>query len=194
MLMKRLQLHVTDMPLRALRHLLMKIKKDGMPGISIFMDTGITRMSKEIVASYSKWWEVEGQFQATNAASYMWHIGGEQGLSFFPATPCPNVGESSRLEQRAGEEHLDAALQPYQKDLAMEIMFDLSGMETGPTMDDALGNEDEWPSKDALMDESNAVNTAQEQNDDGFLGISKAQLGFYDKKGVLKTPKISELQ
>ncbi len=94
----------------------------------------------------------------------------------------------------AGEEHLDAALQPYQKDLAMEIMFDLSGMETGPTMDDALGNEDEWPSKDALMDESNAVNTAQEQNDDGFLGISKAQLGFYDKKGVLKTPKISELQ
>jgi hypothetical protein len=91
----------------------------------------------------------------------------------------------------AGEEHLDVALQPYQKDLAMDVMFDLSGMETGPAMDDALGDKEELPSKDAPVGESNAVDNAQEQHNDGYLGISKAQLGFYNEEtGVLKAPKL----
>jgi hypothetical protein len=60
----------------------MKIEKESMPHVSIFMDIGITRMSKEIVTSYSTQWEVEAQFKATNVASYIWCIGGEQGLSF----------------------------------------------------------------------------------------------------------------
>jgi hypothetical protein len=138
------------------RHLLMQIKKDGMPKFGLLPDVGVSCFSSEIVASYPTIWQTEARFKMANVAAYLYFNHGEQGLVFFPSHTQLQVKAQgwNNKEDRpvtTGEERLDAALRDYDEDSPMNVIFDFSQMEKSDGNADLTShpNEEGQPEKTA---------------------------------------------
>jgi hypothetical protein len=115
-------------------HLLMRIEKKNMPKVKLFMDVGSNWNNTEYIASFPAAWNDEACFVATNVVAILFHKHGDVGLSFFPEQVwCVvwsqgwNNNEDGPVPM--GEEQLNAALKPFNKDLNMLKMYNFCKME-----------------------------------------------------------------
>jgi hypothetical protein len=115
-------------------HLLMRIEKKNMPKVKLFMDVGSNWNNTEYIASFPAAWNDEACFVATNVVAILFHKHGDVGLSFFPEQVWCVVWSQGWNNKEdgpvpMGEEQLNAALKPFNKDLNMLKMYNFCKME-----------------------------------------------------------------
>ena len=142
------------------RQLLMRLEKKGMPGVKVFTDVSLNFNKTDYIATLPEAWKDEGRFVAANAAAFLYRRFGEVGLSFFPDYVRKQVKAQGWNEEEdrpvtAGEEELNRALRPYDKDSAMTKMFDFSKMDDTPLKQD-LQNPGQRPAKNSASKDSPA--------------------------------------
>lgn len=166
---------------KTLRHLLMAFKHTKYPKCPLFFDVNMTKNNDAIRVSFPQKFSEDARFKIKNAAAYLFHSDGDDGLYWFNDGICQTVktlgwNEETNRPKTANEELYAKALKTPEADSRLGLMFDLSEMDKAPAP-----LTDGRPSKDAGSDAtSNAPSNA-------FSGIT-AMSKFYDDQGRKLTP------
>lgn len=119
---------------KSLRHLLMKLERNNRPGQPILCGVDMSENRDTILVSFSQAFDDEARPVVQNAAAYLYHAHGDDGLHWFTEQTRSEVkslgwDEATNTPKTRNQELLKKALAKPAPGSQMDMMFDFSEME-----------------------------------------------------------------